>query len=112
MGVVRFAGVARTISAMHGLTMAKPTKTVEIGSEVTLPSGKQVRITAPADIRRPWQAVESGHVWQVCRPPGQPYTGAASFYFGGKRTPLQFDEDDAKALTEMLNSVRPGKYPS
>src|SRR5664279_3089473 len=54
------------------LTMAKPTKAVELGSEVTLPSGKRVRITAPADVQRPWLAVESGHVWQVCRPHGQP----------------------------------------
>lgn len=104
------ASLARFLLRM--LTMAKPTKAVELGSDVTLPSGKRVRITAPADFQRPWLAVESGQVWQVCRPPGQPYTGGVSFYFGGKRTPLQFDEADAKVLAEMLNLVRPGKYPS
>jgi len=92
--------------------MAEASKAVELGSDVTLPSGKRVRITAPADVQRPWLAVESGHVWQVCRPHGQPYTRGASFYFGGKPAPLQFDEADAKALAEMLNLVRPGKYPS
>jgi hypothetical protein len=45
-------------------------------------------------------------------PHGQPHTRGASFYFGGKPAPSQFDEADAKALAKMLNLVRPGKYLS
>lgn len=84
---------------------------VELGSEVTLPSGKQVRITAPADAEHPWQAIEGKHHWYVGRPHRQPDDGKATLYYAGRPVPVELDEDDAKALASALNHVRRGTYP-
>jgi hypothetical protein len=107
------ASLARFLLRMadHGKT-SESGRARERGYVAERQAGTHHGAGAPADVQRPWLAVESGHVWQVCRPHGQSHTRGASFYFGGKPAPLQFDEADAKALAEMLNLVRPGKYPS
>ena len=38
--------------------------------------------------------------------------GNASWFYGGGRMPLQMDERDASALADVLNRVRPGRYPT
>jgi hypothetical protein len=91
--------------------MGNPTKAIELGSDATLPSGKQVRITAPADVQRPWQAIQGKRSWHVGRPNRQPDDGKATLYYGGTPVPVELDEADAKALAEILNRVRPGRYP-
>ncbi|MEO8925496.1 MAG: hypothetical protein ABI330_22210 [Caldimonas sp.] len=87
------------------------TKVVELGSEVRLPSGRVVRITAPADNLRPWTALVRGSVWQVCRPRGRSGERGASLYYGGKPVAEELDETDARALAEILNQVKAAQYP-
>ena len=82
-----------------------------LNSDVALPSGKLVRITAPADTMRPWQAIPNKHSWHVGRPHQRAEHGWAALYYGGAPLPVELDETDAKALAEVLNRVRPGKYP-
>ncbi len=82
-------------------------KTFSVGDDVRLPSGRYVRIVCAASVSRPWQAVETGYVWHVCRPHQDPAQTGASYYFDpAKPTPLQLEETDARALTAALNSVR------
>jgi hypothetical protein len=84
---------------------------MDLGTEVKLPSGRRVRLTAPFDARRPWSATQVQNAWQVCRALAQPGERGGAFYYGGSPLPLQLNEEDAKALAELLNEVRPGRYP-
>lgn len=82
-------------------------KALRIGDEVTLPSGRKVKITAAGDPGRPWGAVESTWLWHVCRDHGRDGHPLVAFYFDPvRRTPMQLDEADAKALATALNLVR------
>jgi hypothetical protein len=86
--------------------MAK-SKTLVVGDRVKLPSGTSVLITASHEDARPWQAIESGDAWHVCRFYQHAGQRGASFYFGGQRKPMQLDEADAKALAAALNRAKP-----
>ncbi|MDQ2733726.1 MAG: hypothetical protein M3Y55_01770 [Pseudomonadota bacterium] len=83
---------------------------VELGSEMTLPSGVKIRITAPSDPDRPWQAMESKQGWHVGRRHAPPGEQGAVLYYGGKPVPVQLCEGDARELAVSLNKVRPGIY--
>lgn len=80
-------------------------KAIRVGDLVTLPSGAKVRVTCPGVPERPWAAIEHAWLWHVCRDHGLE-APSASHYFGGTGRPLQLDEDDAKALAEILNTAR------
>lgn len=78
-------------------------RTIRVGDGVTLPSGRVVRVTVAAEATRPWAAIETGWLWHVCRDHGRDHP-LVSFYFDPvRRTPLQLDEADAKALAAALN---------
>jgi hypothetical protein len=82
-------------------------KAFGIGDSVTLPSGLVVTMTSQALRQRPWAAVGSGSVWHVCGKPGRGDDGEVPFFFVRmRRTPLQLEEADARALAKILNAVR------
>jgi hypothetical protein len=62
-------------------------------------------------LNRPWQAQENKGVWNVCRLQNPSSSAGVALYYGGNAIPLQLDEADARRLAELLNGVRPGKYP-
>ncbi|MEO8923040.1 MAG: hypothetical protein ABI330_09495 [Caldimonas sp.] len=90
--------------------MTKDNASVELGSETTLPSGVKIRITAPSDPARPWQAMETKQGWHVGRRHAPPAEQGAVLYYGGKPVPVQLCEADARELAAALNKVRPGTY--
>jgi hypothetical protein len=78
-----------------------------LGDSVTLPSGLVVKVTVQALRQRPWAAVGTGSVWHVCGKHGREDHGSVSFFFDRmRRTPLQLEEADARALAKILNAVR------
>ena len=84
---------------------------MDLGTEVTLPSGRRVRLTAPFDARRPWFATRVQQQWQVSRAHAQLGEQGGTFFYGGRPLPLQLDEQDAQALAGLLNQVRAARYP-
>jgi hypothetical protein len=82
-------------------------KSVKVGDKVTLPSGRTVLVTIEAVRDRPWAAIKTGWLWHVCREHGREGHPLVSFYFDPvRRTPLQLDEADAKALAAILNRAK------
>ena len=60
-------------------------------------------VTIEAVRDRPSAAVETGWLWHVCREHGREGHPLVSFYFDPlRRTPLQLDEADAKALAAFF----------
>lgn len=83
-----------------------PAKAPGLGESVTLPSGLVVTLTAQALRRRPWAAVEIGSLWYVCGKQRRDDNSAAFFFDRMRRTPLQLEEADARALAKILNAAR------
>jgi hypothetical protein len=79
-------------------------KTVRVGDEVQLPSGRKVRVTAKGERDRPWAAVFLGrhrHVIRECAPGGNCL--GVEHYLGGELAPMQLNEADATTLAAALN---------
>jgi hypothetical protein len=71
---------------------------------VALPSGLVIRVTLRTLWHRPWAAVRTGSTWQVCGHDGR--DGSVRYFHDRmRRTPLQLDEADARALAKILNGV-------
>ena len=86
-------------------------KRFQVGDTVSLPSGRAVLLTVPAEPSRPWMLHASGNAWQlrrehsasqVHRSPWEHYAGA-----GAGDGPLELSERDARALAAALNDVIP-----
>ncbi len=78
-----------------------------LGDSVTLPSGLVVKVPLQVLRQRPWAAVGIGAVWHVCGKHGPKDHGSVPFFLDRmRRTPLQLEEADARALAKVLNAVR------
>lgn len=83
---------------------------LRVGDSATLPSGRVVCITLPADPRRPWRAHQVGDRWGVRREESASlvHQHAWQVWTEDEAAPLRLDEADAVALAFALNRVTPG----
>jgi len=82
-----------------------PSKAPSPGDPIGLPSGLVVQVPSQAARARPWAAVGAGSVWHVC---GR-WVGDQRLVFFSDQTsgpPLPLDEEDARMLAKILNTVR------
>ena len=84
-------------------------KRFQVGDTVSLPSGRAVLLTLPAEPSRPWRLHASGSAWQLRREhsASQVHRSPWEHYAGDGDGPLQLSELDARALAAALNDVIP-----
>lgn len=82
-------------------------KRFQVGDTVSLPSGRAVLLTVPAEPSRPWMLHASGSAWQLRREHSawQVHRSPWEHYAGAGDAPLQLTELDARALATALNDV-------
>ena len=84
---------------------------IRVGDRLTLPSGKIVTLSSPADPQRPWRAHGMGTMWTVRREhtPDHVHREAWQYYAGEDTLPLWLTESDAVFLAFDLNRVYPAR---